>query len=399
VRPSRLAACAAASLLLVGLLAAPVAASTVHTVDDDGLAGPGGCAGAATVPSTIQAALDAAEPGDTIRVCPGVYTEQLRVATRGVTVRAIQPWKAVVRPPEGPLAGSPPNLVTITADGVTLQWLRLQAATTGDCVRLGAVVRVGSTAQDALLRSLRIGAAGDGDAQFGPCGFQAGIRVVGSGQARVGTTMVRNFQTQGIVSGPAARVDIATSSIRFDHRGTTCVSGPACLRRVADVAERDGVVIEGAGSIRGSTVVGASAVVPDSIAQLDTGIVIRTSGVASGNLVKGASTAILLEGAGRVVQNVIEQEGGGIAGITVTGQGGLIRENLQADAIVWGIGATTTSSDNRFVRNVAYDNETVDCRDETGTTAPAGVSNPIKNTWIGNVGHSDDPDGICQPPS
>jgi parallel beta-helix repeat protein len=40
-----------------------------------------------TVRTTIQAAVDAAQPGDTIRVPPGIYRENVRVATSNLTIR------------------------------------------------------------------------------------------------------------------------------------------------------------------------------------------------------------------------------------------------------------------------------------------------------------------------
>lgn len=54
------------------------AASTL-VVDDDGMASATDCNAAATASMTIQGAVNAANPGDTIRVCPGTYTENVNV--------------------------------------------------------------------------------------------------------------------------------------------------------------------------------------------------------------------------------------------------------------------------------------------------------------------------------
>jgi parallel beta-helix repeat protein len=65
----------AGSALVLGLLTAlPVSADPVLVVDDDGAQCPG--AGYAT----IQAAVNAASPNATIRVCPGTYDEQVTIA-------------------------------------------------------------------------------------------------------------------------------------------------------------------------------------------------------------------------------------------------------------------------------------------------------------------------------
>lgn len=49
---------------------------------------------------TIQAAVNASGPGDTILVCPGTYTEEVAIrARRNLTVRSVTPYAAVIRPP------------------------------------------------------------------------------------------------------------------------------------------------------------------------------------------------------------------------------------------------------------------------------------------------------------
>jgi parallel beta-helix repeat protein len=73
------AACALAVAVAVADGAATAQATLV--VDDDGAQ----CAQADF--ATIQTAVDAASPGDTIRVCPGVYAESVRVG-KAVTLRA-----------------------------------------------------------------------------------------------------------------------------------------------------------------------------------------------------------------------------------------------------------------------------------------------------------------------
>ena len=45
------------------------------------------CLGTRDPFSTIQAAVKAAHPGDTIRVCPGLYEETVTVTTRRLTIK------------------------------------------------------------------------------------------------------------------------------------------------------------------------------------------------------------------------------------------------------------------------------------------------------------------------
>src|SRR5262245_27695513 len=88
----------AAAALLLAVVAAPGAAggSTLF-VDDDGLAGPG-CNGNGQAYPEIQSAVDAAGPGDTIRVCPGTYPGHIMVETADLTIEAVTPETAVIVP-------------------------------------------------------------------------------------------------------------------------------------------------------------------------------------------------------------------------------------------------------------------------------------------------------------
>src|SRR6188768_2848876 len=85
--------------MAIGTLSLPAsAAGTTRWVDDDGKAGPGGCAGSATAKATIQAAVNAASAGDTILICPGTYPEFVNVgaAKDGLTIRGVKQWTAKI---------------------------------------------------------------------------------------------------------------------------------------------------------------------------------------------------------------------------------------------------------------------------------------------------------------
>jgi pectin methylesterase-like acyl-CoA thioesterase len=67
-------------------------------VDADGQASPTDCNGFGSAFTTIQAAVNAASPGDTIYICPGVYNEQIRVTKSGLTIRGSGAGLTVLRP-------------------------------------------------------------------------------------------------------------------------------------------------------------------------------------------------------------------------------------------------------------------------------------------------------------
>lgn len=95
-------------------------------VDDDGMASAGSCDASDTAHSTIGAAVAAASPGDTIKVCPGAYPSvtvnksvTLLGANAGVhPAVGTHPTETVgVRGPESVVAGLSPAADGITVDG------------------------------------------------------------------------------------------------------------------------------------------------------------------------------------------------------------------------------------------------------------------------------------------
>ncbi|MFD1717429.1 right-handed parallel beta-helix repeat-containing protein [Georgenia deserti] len=73
---------------------------------------------------TISAAVRAAEPGDLVLVSPGVYREEVHVATEDVTVRGTERDEVVI---DG--EGVRPSGIVATADGVRIENLTVQETT------------------------------------------------------------------------------------------------------------------------------------------------------------------------------------------------------------------------------------------------------------------------------
>ena len=98
------------ALALSASLAGHVQAATL-VVDDDGAQ----CTGAFT---TIQAAVDSALPGDTIRVCAGHYFEEVTIDATKTDVRLVGSGLVQLT---GPLLGISPVGFLVEADGVVIE--------------------------------------------------------------------------------------------------------------------------------------------------------------------------------------------------------------------------------------------------------------------------------------
>lgn len=129
------------SILLVAALGAggpaPAQASpTTLVVDDDGTATAMDCNAGSQAFSAIQDAINAAQAGDTILVCPGTYAEALSITTNNLTIRGKEKG-VIIKPAFNNLiettslfSGLPQKAIILVdkASGVTLENLTVDGS-------------------------------------------------------------------------------------------------------------------------------------------------------------------------------------------------------------------------------------------------------------------------------
>lgn len=369
---------ATAALLVTFVAPASAGSATTHWVDDDGRAGPSGCGQSSATFSAIQDAIDAADPGDTVLVCPGRYEEQLTIGAGkdGLTVRATRPWVATVLPPDS--MDEFDDLVTIEDNRrVTVQWLRLVLPTGPGCTDVTDMVQV-TDARAFQVRGMRILATGpatiDGDCQYG-----RGVDVDGRFGLIAGN-LIQDFTSDGIEIG-RGRATIRSNSIRFFHANSSSTDS---ADDGIDVGENGGRVTIVNNVIRSLPSAGITTrALADGIRLYHAapGSVVRN------NRITYVDNGIIADGSGlKVVGNTLRGTNDDDAGIDFFyASDSLIRGNRIRD-FQEGIHLSPDSGSNEVRGNDARGN-VLDCLDE-GTA----------NTWVNNLGDTSDPTGICESP-
>jgi hypothetical protein len=332
-------------------------------VDDDGLQ----CPNAAFV--TIQSAVAAAGPGDQIKVCAGLYPEQVRITKPGLTLFSEVPLAAVI---QAPLVMTPPkSIVTVGADDVTVRQFTIKGPY-ADVPQCSAALQdrhtgVRIVSGSATLLGNHITMIEDINPALGGC--QDGIAVqVGrraemqAGSAEIRNNLIDDYQKGGVVvDGPDSYAWVTQNVI--DGGGQTAVIA------------RNGVQVG-----------------RDASADVDHNIVRRNLFVRAAST-DSASGILLFETAAHVStdHNDAEQNGIGIA-VFEGAIGLLIDHNDVHQSVNGGIAAFTGSAGNTISYNKATENLPVDCYDETFGPGTAGTA----NFWIKDMGDTQSRPGLCK---
>jgi hypothetical protein len=362
-------------------------------VDADGAAAPGNCEAERRAFRQIQAAIDAARPGDRIAVCPGVYAEQLRLdrTRRDLRIAAEISFEATLEP-----IGVDTAIDVAGASGIWIggfevrrvgevEQLAIPLFRIRICRPAPVAIRIRQNAQ-ATIRGVRV-------APGQACGYHVGIEVDGS-DATLLYDRISNFLTAGITAGPGSRVRIHETETRFLH-----LHRERALPGNALSADATGIVLDGVAMGRVSKT-GVFSVPPRGRRRptLWVGIAIRdTAGpvrVHRTRLLRTIRAGFLVLRSAQVDLIDVRTRGNWGNGIEIDDVvGGSVSRGYAAISgrgITLGPGAR----DVRVTGVRTWANRFLDCHDASSGSSATGTA----NAWSNVTGRSSDPPGLCAPP-
>src|SRR5690348_468992 len=397
----------------------------------------------ATPYTTIQGAVDASGPGDTVKVCPGTYTEQVRINGHnhdGLKLESLQPLQAIIKWPA--VETFPLALVDFnTANQVTLRGFTMTGPFTfpgcspdrheGVLVETAFNERIHHN-HITLIQNSNPALFGcqEGDAvAIGRRTEATGVPGAEAGSAEVDHNQVDEYQKNGVQavnSGTSAHVDhnVVTGSSNPAIRGIIASNGVVVFRQAAATIDHN-VVSENqftaannpfapphisSGIILDEAPPSSSSITHNQVSANDFGIELDTESnvdVSHNDVLNNTNDAITLCGditagcgsaTGIVVRaNDVTNNGGSgvvlfganknlIKSNHVTGNGAALFGSMD------GIHLDMNSSNNEVLDNQASNNVNLDCHDQSTGGGTAGTA----NTWQGDHGGTSVPVGICE---
>jgi parallel beta-helix repeat protein len=374
-----------ASTLVVGVLAVGPAQALGATleVDDDKVE----CKKAPF--TSIQAAVTAASPGDSIKVCPGTYTEQVKITKDGLKLFSRNPLAAVIKAP--PAMVEDKAIVEIeAADDVTVRDFTITGPGGGNCDSLRYGVLVGGPssdpAEDAEIRHNHITEIRDNP--FGGCqngnAVQVGRQsagVVGSADV-VGNTIDR-YQKTGVGNdGPGSSAVIRQNTIEGVGPTATIAQNGVQVSRDAVAEVRQNEISDNLFSPQTFASAGVllfqadpeTEVVHNTILRNDEGVYLSD------------------QHGGTVSHNEASDSTFDGIGIVDGSTDVLVEHNVAERNAFDGVYAGSDSSENTVAYNHLSDNADHDCHDDsTGPHTPG-----VANIWFNNKGVTENKPGLCE---
>jgi parallel beta-helix repeat protein len=388
-----------------------------------------------TIYTTIQAGVNASGAGDTVKVCPGTYTEQVQIsghAHDGLKLESVKPLQAVIKWPTVELP--PLALVDFkNADHVTLSGFTVTGPFTfpgcspdrheGLLVESAVDEHIHHNHITLIQNSLpALFGCQEGDA------VAIGRRTLGTdtGSAHVDHNQIDEYQKNGVQA-----VNNGTS-LHADHNVITGSANPAIHQIIASngvvVFNQAAAVVDhnaisnntytkfplSTGIILDQAPAGSSRVDHNRVFNNDFGIETDTQTnleISHNDVLQNLSDAITLCGdasqgcgpaTGIVVRANTVQSNGGSGVLLLGANANLLKSNqLQGNGTTPpsadstdGIRVDVNSTNNKILNNQLRNNTTHDCHDDSAGSGTAGTG----NTWQGNDGLTENKPGLCAQP-
>jgi nitrous oxidase accessory protein NosD len=376
---------------MIGAGQAAATGGSTFIVDDDGMASPpASCNTATPTSNSIEAAVEAAPPGSTINVCPGIYTEQVSFESpddNSTTIRSLVRRAAIIQAP-----------ATIAVPDLNEK----------------AIVHVNGATNVQIL-----GFTISGPGPAGCDSIHYGVWVENNGQATIDDNHITKIRDQltpitNELSGCQNGVGVQVGRVFID--GPT-VGVATVSRNLIDEYQKNGMTIDNVGSrgyVWGNQVTGfgPSMTIAQNGIQVSRGAYGDVHGnyvsdnTLVGPLAAGASSAgILLCGgmfcntypspsAGTTIaDNRVVRNDDNIAAYGT--QASRILGNTVLDSTTYdGIYMGSDTVDNRIQDNFLRRNTEHDCHDDSN--GPYGnPPNDVANIWINNDGLTENKEGLC----
>ena len=312
---------------------------------------------------TIQAAVTAADPGDRIKVCPGVYVEEVVIPAGkdGIDLFSEGHLQAIIKAP--PVFVDPSrSIVTIRAQDVTLRHFTVTGPGGTPCGSIVAGVSVlgggSATIEHNHITEIR-------DLVFSGC--QNGLAVLvgrGSqgqtGRADVGHNLIDRYQKGGVV------VDNLGSYANVHHNE---IAGPGLQPTIAP----NGVqVSRGAGAdVDHNEITGNSFALPHT---------------------SGAGVLLFQPRPGLVTVGYNDVYANDTGVYFFDADRTLLEHNYSHDNVYDGVYADALSQGNSIEYNRMNGNAEHDCHDDSAGPGTGGTA----NFWIKNYGLTENRPGLCR---
>jgi parallel beta-helix repeat protein len=399
----RALAAAAAVFVALTLAATPTFAhesggssSRTHWVNDDdpngGLYVPPGRNCKDPGYAKIQQAVDASAPGDTILVCPGTYTEQVKIdpAHSRITLRSTEVWAAIIKAP--PVLAMTEAVVHVNgARDVGILGFTITGNGTASCgppgVAAGVLVNYKGSA---LIAGNHVTGIGDATQPLGGCqdgiGIQIGSYTLSGGMSTPGTAailynLIDRYQKGGIVVNEPGSYGLVDSNRVKGVGATTRIAqngiqiGYYAHADVQNNAVSDNIYTDPTGP---ADLYDSSGILLTDLA--DDGVRIRNNRVYqndNGIWLTGSEITDVANGYGptqniRVEKNEIWSN---------------VHSGLFADEFT----LQNRIKNNRSLNNGSPANGDYDCRDE----APPSPAQNTFNYWIDNIGKTENKEILC----